>query len=155
MRPLFVFLLALVSNASTSAMSDVQACPVTTRPNPSFTPPAPYPAAVTDKAFRYGTEHLWTLPRVDGPLGQREKLFWWRPGFDGRIERRPNLTIALTRLNSQVGILSNRPATNAFFNGTWSILTLVDFPEPGCWRVTGTYEGRALTFVTAVGTPER
>lgn len=155
MRLLSVFLVPLVFYMSTPAPAEAQVCPVTTRPTPSFTPPAPYRPEVSDGMFWYGTEHLWTLLRTEGRLPQREKLFWWRPGFDGRIEPRPNLTVTLTRVDSHVVTVVNQPATNAFFNGAWSMLTLVDFPDPGCWQVSGKYEGRMLTFVTLVGTPER
>jgi hypothetical protein len=43
-------------------------------------------------------------------------------------------------------------ATNAHAAdlGGWTMLTMLTFPSPGCWRVTAIYQDNAVTFVTFV-----
>ena len=123
-------------------------CPVTQPPSPPFVPPAPYSPADSD-GFLYGTPDLW-VRLFEHPMPLREKIFWWRPGFDGAKEQRPNLTITIRPLNSGVTTVVDRPATNAYFGGEWSILTMIDFPTDGCWEVKGTYAGHTVSFITRV-----
>jgi hypothetical protein len=83
--------------------------------------------------------------------GYRQKVFWWYPGFDGRLEARPDLKVFGRRLDGRESFVSE-PATNAHHPdfGGWTILTGIDVPTPGCWELTGTYRGHAVTFVVFV-----
>ncbi len=72
-------------------------CPITKPPEHPFIPPAPYSAKLNPRSFWFGTEKLWTSLDTDGTWNGlphytaddptfRQKLFFWRAGFDGRSE---------------------------------------------------------------------
>ena len=127
------------------------ACPVTIAASPAFIPPLPYsPAPLGEGAFLFGTDALWVgLP--NGPWkGLRHKVFWWRPGFNGANEQRPNLTLTIRPVNGSITASVDSPATNAHFGGEWAMLIMVDFPSPGCWELKGSYGGHTVTFVADV-----
>jgi hypothetical protein len=88
--------------------------------------------------------------RRDGSFGRRDKMFWWSSGYRGNVEQRPDFVIAINRLGSGISTVVDGRPTNAHFDGAWSILTMFEFPEPGCWQVTGTYRGTRLAFVVDV-----
>jgi hypothetical protein len=163
-----VFVVALVAGLAVSGQAqapspDVQvfaSCPVTPRPAPAFVPPAPYPEQAPDRrSFWFGTPRLWTFLRDDGfwgalPRGERglrNKVFWWRPGFSGRTEPRPQLVVTGRRLGAP-GWFAAEPATNAShpsFGGS-TMLTMVEVPASGCWELTGEYAGESISFVVYV-----
>jgi hypothetical protein len=137
------------------------ACPVTTRPDPAFVPPRPYPASPTHGSYWYGTPELWTLlgrtvwqshSLPHNGNGYRQKIFWWRPGFNGKTEPVPALSVTGRRLDGPGAFVNPLPATNASSPdfGGWAMLTGVDIPAPGCWELTGEYHGRSLSFVVLV-----
>lgn len=142
-----------------ASSQDAASCPVTPTPQRSFTVPAPYPAEAPYRNFWHGNEHFWTMLQADGtwaglprhPRGYRQKVFWWYPGFDGRVEARPDLKVFGRRLDGPDSFVS-QPATNAHHPdfGGWTILTGIDVPTRGCWELTGTYRGRSVTFVVLV-----
>ena len=136
-------------------------CPATVAGEPRFQPPPPYPASAPfPDAFWYGTESLWTmlpangqwrgLPR--GDHGYRQKVFVWRPGYDGRSEQWPQLTVTGRRLDGSEGTPVAEEATNAHHRdfGGWAMLTAVEIPAHGCWELTARYGGSSLTFVVSV-----
>jgi hypothetical protein len=114
----------------------------------------------------YGSDALAVhLPR-DGKwrgLGSkhnyRDKLWFWRLGYDAAAGARPDLVLKGVKLSDPSGeeTIEVRRATNAIGMGeTWQeMLMLVEFPSAGCWRLTATYVlpdiERNLTFVVDVG----
>ncbi len=66
------------------------------------------------------------------------KLVWYRP------ERGAPLTIAGRRLDGPSAAIevSIPDGYSGFLQAT-----AVDFPEPGCWEITGQSAGETLTFV--------
>jgi hypothetical protein len=152
----FVGTFFLIAAAVQPAAAANASCPVTQPPVPAFQPPrdeAPKPSeaareATEKRAFWYGTPQLWTLLRRDGTFGRRDKMVWWSAGYRG--EQRPNLVVTINRPNSGVTTVVDAGATNAHFDDAWSMMTMFEFPEPGCWQVTGTYRGNRLTFVLDV-----
>src|SRR5215467_165235 len=81
-----------------------KSCPVTKPPTHPFVPPSPYPSQFGTDGFWFGTEKLWTALQNDGTWNHlphyqptdtafRQKLFWWRQGYDPYAERQPKLTI--------------------------------------------------------------
>jgi hypothetical protein len=75
------------------------------------------------------------------------KLFWWSLGFEPGMES--NLNVDIRSLNGKpVRAKINKP-TNAHSEslGGWTMLTGIDFPDPGCWQISGEYLGQILTFV--------
>jgi VWFA-related protein len=136
-------------------------CPATVPGANRFVPPAPYPAVPSFRdLFWHGTSSLWTmlpangqwksLPR--GAEGYRQKVFVWRPGYDGRTEQWPRLTITGRRIDGAGGAVVTEDATNAHSRdlGGWAMLTTVELPEYGCWELTAHYADTSLTFVVAV-----
>ena len=83
----------------------------------------------------------------------RDKLFWWRQGYSGRTEPRPELAVTGRRLDGAAPPAKVSGATNARHAdfGGWAMLVMVEFPTDGCWELTGEYKGQTLSFVTKVG----
>jgi hypothetical protein len=81
-----------------------------------------------------------------------DKFWWWRSGYSARKEMQPDLVISAKRLDGPVQDIVISGATNAYGSGWDSMLIGMEFPEAGCWKVTGTYNGsEELTFVLQVG----
>jgi len=136
-------------------------CPATGPGANRFVAPPPYPpSAPYADSFWHGTESLWTmlplngqwksLPRGDS--GYRQKLFVWRPGYDGRTEQWPRLTVTGRRLDGSSVPVVTEEATNAHHRdfGGWAMLSAVEVPVHGCWELTANYGGSSLTFVVSV-----
>lgn len=94
------------------------------------------------------------MVRVTGEHGIGDKVFWWHPGSDGRIEPSPALRVVAHRLDryaphEAVGATN---AHNEGFGGNgWTILTGVSLPSAGCWEFMADYKGHAVSFVVNVG----
>lgn len=139
-------------------------CPVTRVPDRPFHPPAPYPHLAPSEAhFWHGVDGLWTMLRQDGTWrgippdrgyrrGYRDKLFWWRPGYDGYREPVAPLAVSARRLDGDAPVVVIPSATNAHHEdfGGWAMLVALDIPGTGCWEITGRYGDEAVTFVTWV-----
>jgi hypothetical protein len=134
-------------------------CPVTTPPEPAFTPPAPYPQQPPGDYFWYGSTSLWTALPQNGvwaelphnPEGYTQKVFWWREGYSWTEEPEPELSVIGQRLDDPAPPLNVSRATNAFAADIQSAMLVgVDFPTPGCWEITGRYAGTELSFVVWV-----
>jgi hypothetical protein len=136
-------------------------CPVTKPASSSFVPPRPYPAKSSVGQFWFGTYKLWTVLPVTGVwrLGHysfsdptfRQKVSFWRQGYDPQAEPRPNLTVSGRRIDASAGPLQ----TDGKGNGSWTkddqfIMTGINFPTAGCWEITGRYENDELAFVVWV-----
>jgi hypothetical protein len=134
-------------------------CPITEPQNPPFEPPAPYASMGYKGEFWYGTDSLWTAVREDGtwealprnPEGYTQKVFWWSQLFSWNDEPQPELIVSGERLDAKASPLNVSRATNASAGdiGT-AMLVGVDFPTPGCWRITGQYKNSELSFVVWV-----
>src|SRR5262249_52379382 len=110
--------------------------------------------------FFIGSEKLWTEIgesmiwewRPHRPGHEQDltaKIFWFREDYDWRTEPVPKLRVTGRRLDGPAPPLMNPqgPATNAIID-TWrgAMLTGVWMPAPGCWEITGNYEGDKLSF---------
>jgi len=151
---------AILSQQPTKPESVAEACPITKPYQTSFfVPPAPYEANTAKGQFWFGTDRLWTNLPVNGiwkglPLDTTarrptfgQKLFWWRQGYNARVEPRPKLIVTGRRLDSPAPPLEVSPATNAFAAPRSAILVGLGFPTVGCWQITGRYEDDELTFI--------
>ena len=79
-----------------------ETCPVTKLPSGPFVPPSPYQVELGAGQFWFGTKKLWTNLPIEGTWeGLRQKIFWWRDGYDWRAENPPQLTIAGRRLDGK------------------------------------------------------
>jgi len=132
-------------------------CPVTTAKASAFEAPSPYsPNAPWDNFFWFGSESLWTALPVDGtwaqlplnPEGYTQKIMWWSDQFVLQNELEPALVVTGERLDEKAPPLKFYGATNAFASDIGeAMLTGVDFPTHGCWKVTGQYKKSELSFV--------
>jgi hypothetical protein len=142
-----------------------ETCPITKPYQTSrFVPPPPYRAKAGNGRFWFGTDRLWTnLPEngilrgdpdetTSGHPTISEKVFWWRQGYDARVEPLPKLKVTGKRLDSPAPPLEVSATTNAFTQHTAAMLVGIGFPTVGCWQITGRYEDDELTYVTWVAT---
>jgi hypothetical protein len=129
-------------------------CSVTKFSDKPFVPPYPYPAKLRLGVSWFGSDGLWIIPpSPNGEIqGLREKMGWWRQGYDWRTEPTPKLKVTGRRLDSQappvavdgpdaVGV--SGPPRNYMMVG-------LTFPTPGCWEITGHDENDELTFIVWV-----
>src|SRR5437763_13634837 len=147
-------------NPNTSVAPD--SCPVTKPAEQAFVPPAPHPAKLPRGEFWFGTEKLWTFLPVTGMWSGlphytaddptfRQKVAFWRDGYDPHAEPQPNLTVTGRRIDSQAPPLQ----TDGKGNGSWTdddefVMTGINFPTTGCWEITGRFDEDKLTFVVWV-----
>ena len=156
---------ALTRKAETADVRDdpPSACPITKPRAPSFIPPAPYPAKTDPHSFWFGTEKLWTILRSDGtwrglthytPSAPtfRQKLFWWRQGYDVRSEPQPKLTVTGMRLDSSAPpvLLADR-ASNGWQQEDLPFMVVgINLPTLGCWKITARYQDAQVSYVVWV-----
>jgi hypothetical protein len=143
--------MAVAENAPTATST----CPVTLAASHRFAEPSPSSAS----RFWYGDERLAVLLKAGGrwrgmgsSASYRDKLFWWRQGYDGAAEPTPKLVVTGRRLDGDASTLATPRATNARHAdfGGWAMLVALEFPVGGCWQVTGEYQGQKLSFVVDV-----
>lgn len=149
-RTIFAAFIALnFAIASQAASSESKFnCPVTLGSDKAFA--EPWPQAST----WYGSESLATILPQGGIWSTTKpgarisvKVFWWSVGFEAGMES--SLTVKVESLDgSPTKAQIDRP-TNAFAEslGATTMLTGIDFPDPGCWRISAEYSGQELTFI--------
>jgi hypothetical protein len=136
-------------------------CPVTKPQDQSFVPPAPYSAKASKDAFWVGTDRLWTFLPANGTWSGlphytpsdptfRQKLFFFRQGYDARAEPQAKLTVKGRRLDRPSPPLLSDKANGGWAGEEQFIVTGINFPTLGCWEITGRYENDELTFVVWV-----
>jgi hypothetical protein len=137
-----------------------ETCVITKPPTHPFVPPSPYPTQTSNDGFWFGTEKLWTYLRKDGTwkglphyrptdTAFRQKVFWFSEGR--QIAAQPKLEVTGERLDA-----SAPPLQAATSNG-WTndrrhpfMVTGMDIPTLGCWKITGHYKDVELSFVVWV-----
>jgi hypothetical protein len=140
-----------------------ETCPVTKPYQTSlFVPPLPYQARATPNTFWFGSDRLWTnLPAYGTWRGLphytpndptfRQKLFWWRQGYDWHTEPGPKLKVTGRRLDSPAPPLAADPANSGWVQPDQPFMVVgINFPTLGCWEITGHSEADQLTFVVWV-----
>lgn len=138
-------------------------CPVTLPSSSIVSPPNETPMA--SHAW-YGSEALAVRLPVDGrwqgmgPANRyRDKLWFWRRGYTAAAETEPRLAIDAENLDdSSAERVHIDQATNAFGPGWARMLTALEFPRAGCWRVQVAYVHldirQELAFVVDVGSSD-
>jgi len=135
-----------------------ESCPVTKPPARPFVPPSPYPSQASPSSFWFGSEKLWTQLPTDGTwkLGHyrptdtafRQKLFWWREGYDWRTDNPPKLRITGRHLDSPAAPLEAGTSNGWTDDANHPFMVVgMNIPTLGCWKVTGRYEDAELSFV--------
>lgn len=138
---------ALILAACSSAASAMAACPVSL-PDPET---QLYGAEDGLRVF-ISHDGIWDqLPH--NSEGYTQKLFWKFPGYNWIEEQTPDLDMYGQQLDGDGYFERSVPATNAFADSLYgsAILTGVDFPNTGCWQITGEYRDASLSFVVWVG----
>jgi hypothetical protein len=166
--PLLIFLslshASLAQQLGTARPDSVpETCPVTKPYQASlFVPPSPYPAKAPVGDFWFGSDRLWTALPVNGTwrgLGHytpsdptfRQKLFFWREGYDRHTEPRPSFKVTGKRLDSPAPPLLSDQANSGWIKPENTFMvTGINFPTLGCWEITGSYQDDELTFVVWV-----
>ena len=150
------WVLQLVVAARGAGAEAASSCAPTVVPSRRFAEPSPSSVS----RFWYGSEALAVLLSRSGTWqgmgpshNYRSKLFWWRQGYSGATESRPELSVSARRLDGEAPPALVSSATNAYHKdfGGWAMLVMVEFPAGGCWEVTGLYKGETLSFVVQVG----
>jgi hypothetical protein len=138
-----------------------EACPVTRPPARFFVPPPPYWRDPPPDEYWFGTESLWTVLSLPGtwhirgnPLeskgGYRTKLIYWQRGFDWRKDK-PELTVIARRIDRDAPPVAAEPASAVFVTTERpAMMTAIDIPSVGCWKITAQYRGDELSFVVSV-----
>ena len=142
---IIVVLVSLIPITGHVESSDV--CPVTVGTD-----------KVPDQSFPesknwYGTEALAVVLPPDGiwpttKIGARlaVKFFWWSLGFRPGMEK--NLSVTIRNLDGdQNDAIVSKPRNAHKISMGWMMLTGFDIKNPGCWEITGEYQGESLTFV--------
>jgi len=173
LRLIFTALAALTANGQPASShptlprteSVPASCSLTPRPAREFVPPADYrPEKLPENLFYIGSEKLWTVInepmvwewRPHGPgheVDLTAKIFWYRVGYGWRTEPIPKLRVTGRRLDGPAPALTTpqQPATNVILDSDrGAMLTGVYVPTPGCWEITGDYDGDKLSFVVRV-----
>ena len=130
-----------------------ETCPVTNPSDKPFVPPYPYPAEPRLGGFWFGSDGLWIIPPAEGEWrGLRQKMGWWRAGYDWRKEPTPKLKVTGRRLDSQAPPLDVDGPNAVGVSGPPRNYMMVGltFPTPGCWEIMGHDENDELTFVVWV-----
>jgi hypothetical protein len=174
---LVIMFAALTANSQPKSPQQPQpeaipdSCPMTPRPARPFIPPADYRTSeeLPKDWFLIGTEKLWTeigetmvwqwTPHRPGhEQDLTAKIFWLREDYNWRTEPIPKIKVTGKRIDGPAPplVLPQGPATNVIGDetGRGAMLTGVWVPVPGCWEITGDYEGTKLSFVVWV-VPER
>lgn len=109
----------------------------------------PWPQAAT----WYGSEALavvlpddgvWPTTREGALLAV--KVFWYAAGFRPFMEREFKGRIERLDEGPNNAVLT-RPTNALLGNEVWTVLTGIDFPSSGCWRVSGELRGQTLSFI--------
>ncbi len=140
-----------------------ETCPVTKPYQASlFVPPSPYPPKASAGDFWFGSDRLWTALPVNGTWRGlphytpsdptfRQKLAFYREGYDWHTEPQPRLKVTGKRLDSPAPPLLSDQANNGWVKPEQTaMVTGINFPTLGCWEITGRYQDDELTFVVWV-----
>ncbi|HJS19382.1 MAG TPA: hypothetical protein VJ785_11590 [Anaerolineales bacterium] len=147
------------AEAEIAARTPPKDCPVTVPRDPLFIPPPPYSKMSTEEYFWYGSNSLWVSLPQDGVWsglphdshGYSQKLPWWREGYVWDEEPEPALIVSGERLDAEDSPLVASTANGAYADEFGSaMLTGVDLPTLGCWKITGKYKDAELSFVVWV-----
>ena len=155
---LLLWQVSFAQNSGTATLADLpDTCPVTKPSDHPFVPPVKTKASA-DK-FWFGTDELWTELPVSGmwqgllqpyrpnDLRLRQKMAWWRVGYDWHAEPYPALKITGRRLDGPAPPLVAE-VNNAFWDHQSAMMSGLWIPTVGCWEITGRYhENVTLTFV--------
>jgi len=81
------------------------------------------------------------------------KLWWWSDAYRPSMES--ELSVKIVSLHGDPQPPSYGRVTNGYQkslkdSGPWAMLMGIDFPESGCWQITGRFRDQTLGFVVKV-----
>jgi len=97
------------------------------------------------------SEGIWPTTKPGNSISV--KLFWFvegfKPGLEGEFE------FSIQRLDEGPNDAVAPRVTNASGPnlGASTALVGIDFPSEGCWKISGTFRGKSLTFVVKTEIP--
>ena len=92
---------------------------------------------------------VWArLPQDHDGFGQ--KTFWWSANWDPDAEPEPAISVSGRQLDGTGRFETSGLGTNAHADFGTAMLMGVEVPAAGCWRLTGTYRGKNLSYVVWV-----
>jgi hypothetical protein len=161
-----LFLAAAISPAAAQPKttdSVPPTCPATKPQQTSYLPPPPYPQRIGEGYFWFGSDALWVALPVNSiwSLGHyqpgeptfRQKLLWYRKGYNANEEPDPPLIVTGRRLDEAAPPLDVDGPHGAWLSGDprqQFMTTGLNIPATGCWEIIGQYQQDTLTFVVWV-----
>jgi hypothetical protein len=151
-----VFLLIQATPAQQSATPSPGApeeCPATQPAISPFVPPTPYPSNAGPGWFWVGTRKLWTMLPAHGVWsdlphtgsGYTQKMARLSEDYHWRLEPNPAITVVGRRRDGAARPLTVTWISNGHTEMLDSVMGVrVNIPSPGCWEITGRYEGDEL-----------
>ena len=160
MRLFTVFLFVLLAGTTTPTEPTIPPCPVTLPTLTPFVPPQPYPEKPGWAGrFWFGTKRLWTILPSDGTWNLsreeelRQKLFWFREGYQCAANPQPGLKVSARRLDGAAPSIPSCEVTCGTHDDLKSfMLAGINFPTAGCWEIAGKVRGQELRFVVRIAT---
>src|SRR5713226_10586918 len=138
---IFLFPVPLAQQSATAKPDGVpDTSPVTKPSDQPFVPPFPKPAKPPEDSFWFGTDRLWTQLPVNGTWRGlphytpndptfRQKLAFWRTGYDWHTEPQPRLKVTGKRLDSPAPPLLSDRANNGWIKPEQTFMvTGINFP---------------------------
>jgi hypothetical protein len=141
-----LFLLALLCAALSSACLAEDTCPRTVASaSASGSAGADHWHGTESLAVRLPVDGVWPTTAPGHLIAV--KLIWRSAGFKPGMES--NLDVTVKPLNGAraTAVVLGTTNANAESFGGWAMMTGIDFPNAGCWEITGRYRSQELRFV--------
>ena len=149
--PYLLILCALLNHSPSLSATDAPTCPVTL--GSSTTEGAPFEGMPW---YRRGTlaasvplDGIWPTTNPDHAIAV--KLWWWSDNYQAGMES--DLDVRFESLLGQPQSPKQSEVTHSYgdrLDAPWAMLVGIDFPQPGCWKVIGTFRDASLEFVVNV-----
>ena len=149
--PYLLILCALLSYSQSLSASNASTCPVTL--GSSTTEGAPFEGM---SWYRAGTlaasvplDGVW--PTTNPGHAIAVKLWWWSDNYQLGMES--DLDVRFESLIGEPQSPEYSGVTHSYgdrLEAPWAMLIGIHFPQPGCWKIIGTFRDESLEFVVSV-----
>lgn len=151
-----------VSPTSTSTSTTAVFECSTSSPVSDFTPPPDHPPVPPDlyDSVWHGSDELWTMISNAGAVWDglpqntpglyTQKVFWWSDGYDAFNDPATLEVSAVEIETAQEFVFAGSDVTSGFRPDIGHfMISGVELP-PGCWQLTGHYEGTSTSIVVEI-----